>query len=159
VFSGKVREVLTYGIHRQLTDDELIQAAKDAGAWDFIQTLPGDLDAEIAADGQSLSGGQRQRLVLAREFLRNADVLLLDEPTSALDATTAQAVEETVFRLFRGKTILMVTHDMSLVSGMDQIVVLQDGDLVGRGTYDELKGSCPLFREMVAAQRREEACV
>ena len=53
----------------------------------------------------------------------------------------------------------MVTHDMSLVSGMDQIVVLQDGDLVGRGTCDELKGSCPLFREMVAAQRREEACV
>lgn len=159
VFSGKIREVLTYGIHRQMTDDELIQAAKDAGAWDFIQTLPGALDAEIAADGQSLSGGQRQRLVLAREFLRNADVLLLDEPTSALDATTAQAVEETVFRLFRGKTILMVTHDMSLVSNMDQIVVLQDGDLVGRGTYDELNGSCPLFREMVAAQRREEACV
>ena len=157
VFSGKVREILTYGINRDVEDDELVEAAKCAGAWDFIQTLPGALDAEIAADGQSLSGGQRQRLVLAREFLRNADVLLLDEPTSALDATTAQAVEETVFRLFRGKTILMVTHDMSLVSNMDQIVVLQEGDLVGQGSYETLLESCPLFREMVTAQRREEA--
>ena len=157
VFSGKVREILTYGINRDVEDDELVEAAKCAGAWDFIQTLPGALDAEIAADGQSLSGGQRQRLVLAREFLRNADVLLLDEPTSALDAITAQAVEETVFRLFRGKTILMVTHDMSLVSNMDQIVVLQEGDLVGQGSYETLLESCPLFREMVTAQRREEA--
>ncbi len=157
VFSGTVREALTYGIRRSVSDQELIDAARSAGAWDFVEKMPGQLDAAIAADGASLSGGQRQRLVLAREFLRNADVLLLDEPTSALDAKTAQAVEDTIFRMFGGKTILMVTHDMSLVSRMDQIIVLKEGQLVGRGARAELLESCPLFREMVEAQQREEA--
>lgn len=92
VFSGSIREILTYGIDRPFTDEELTAAAQCAGAWDFIQTLAGGLETRVTADGQSLSGGQRQRLVLAREFLRGADVLLLDEPTSALDAKTAQAV-------------------------------------------------------------------
>ncbi len=157
VFSGTVREALTYGINRTVSDDEMITAAQSAGAWDFVEKMPGQLDAVISADGSSLSGGQRQRLVLAREFLRNADVLLLDEPTSALDAKTAQAVEKTIFDLFRGKTILMVTHDMSLVSGMNQIVVLQNGECVGRGTYEELLISCPFFAEMVHSQQGEGA--
>ena len=155
VFSGSVREAMTYGIRRDLTDEEIITAAQNAGAWDFIQKLSGGLDAKITSDGASLSGGQRQRLVLAREFLRNADVLLLDEPTSALDAKTAQTVKQTIFRLFRGKTMLMVTHDMTLVSDMDQIVVLHDGEVVGQGTYDQVLADCPLFREMVEAQQKE----
>ena len=155
VFSGSVREAMTYGIRRDLTDEEIITAAQNAGAWDFIQKLSGGLDAKITADGASLSGGQRQRLVLAREFLRNADVLLLDEPTSALDAKTAQTVKQTIFRLFWGKTMLMVTHDMTLVSDMDQIVVLHDGEVVGQGTYDQVLADCSLFREMVEAQQKE----
>lgn len=155
VFSGSVREAMTYGIRRDLTDEEIITAAQNAGAWDFIQKLSGGLDAKITADGASLSGGQRQRLVLAREFLRNANVLLLDEPTSALDAKTAQTVKQTIFRLFRGKTMLMVTHDMTLVSDMDQIVVMHDGEVVGQGTYDQVLADCSLFREMVEAQQKE----
>lgn len=155
VFSGTVRQALTYGINRTISDEELIAAAQSAGAWDLVEKMPSGLDATIAADGASLSGGQRQRLVLAREFLRNADVLLLDEPTSALDAQTALAVEKIIFRMFRGKTILLVTHDMSLVSGMDQIIVLQDGRTVGQGTYDQLLVTCPLFQEMVHAQQKE----
>lgn len=153
VFSGTVRGILTYGIRREVSDRELEEAARNAGAWEFVQRLPGGLDGQVAADGASLSGGQRQRLVLAREFLRNADILLLDEPTSALDAKTAQAVEETILRLFKGKTILMVTHDMSLLRGMDQIVVLQKGEIKGRGDYRSLLEECPLFREMVQMQK------
>lgn len=155
VFSGSVREVLTYGIKRAVTDEEIIAAAQNAGAWEFIQKVPGELDGKITADGASMSGGQRQRLVLAREFLRDADVLLLDEPTSALDAKTAQKVKETIFRLFRGKPMLMVTHDMSLVSDMDQIVVLHNGEIVGQGTYDQMLVTCPLFQEMVTTQQME----
>lgn len=153
VFSGTVREILTYGIRREIPNGELEEAARSAGAWEFIRKLPGGLDGEVSADGASLSGGQRQRLVLAREFLRNADILLLDEPTSALDAKTAQAVEETILRMFQGKTILMITHDMSLLEGMDQIVVLQEGELQGTGRYAALLESCPLFREMVEMQK------
>lgn len=159
VFSGTVREILTYGIRRDTTDDELITAAKNAGAWEFVQEQLGGLDAQVAADGQSLSGGQRQRLVLAREFLRDADILLLDEPTSALDATTAQAVEDTIFRMFRGKTIIMITHDMSLLSRMDQILVLQEGNLVGKGTFGALMEDCELFRDMVQTQKKEVEAV
>lgn len=152
VFSGTVREILTYGLRREVSEDELTEAAKSVGAWEFISALPQGLDSEIAADGSSLSGGQRQRLVLAREFLRNADILLLDEPTSALDATTAQAVEETILRVFRGKTILMITHDMSLLKGMDQVVVMEEGEVKGCGTYETLLSTCPLLNEMVQMQ-------
>lgn len=155
VFSGTVREALTYGIRRPISDEELAEAAHGAGAWDFIQALPGGLNGWVAADGQSLSGGQRKRLVLAREFLRDADVLLLDEPTSALDAATARAVEAALFDMFRGKTILMVTHDMSLLDRMDQVVVLKDGQLAGHGTYASLLESCPLFQEMVRTRQTE----
>lgn len=157
VFGGTVREILSYGINRAVTDEELKNAAQSAGAWEFIQALPGGLDAQIKTDGQSLSGGQRQRLVLAREFLRDADILLLDEPTSALDAPTAQAVEETIFRMFKGKTILMVTHDLSMLSHMDQIVVMDNGVMSGNGSYNELLSNCPLFQEMVRTQRTGEA--
>lgn len=157
VFGGTVREILSYGINRKVTDEELKNAAQYAGAWGFIQTLPDGLDTQIKADGQSLSGGQRQRLVLAREFLRDADILLLDEPTSALDAATARAVEETIFRMFKGKTILMVTHDLSLLSHMDQIVVMNNGVMSGNGSYSELLSNCQLFQEMVRTQRMGEA--
>ena len=156
VFSGTVKEILTYGIRRQVSDEELTTAAQSAGAWEFIQTLPAGMESPIAADGQSLSGGQRQRLVLAREFLRGADILLLDEPTSALDASTAQAVEQTIFRMFHGKTVLMITHDMSLLHDMDQILVMKDGELVGQGTYAQLLAGCPLFGEMVRSQKDKE---
>ena len=157
VFSGTIREILTYGITRELDDATIIQAAKSAGAWDFIEKLPGALSATISADGQSLSGGQRQRLVLAREFLRDADVLLFDEPTSALDATTAKAVQETIFRLFKGKTILMITHDLALTESLDQILVLNGGELEGMGSREALLKTCPLFAQMVAAQSGKEA--
>lgn len=95
--------------------------------------------------------------MLAREFLRDADILLLDEPTSALDAATAQAVEKTIFQMFRGKTILLVTHDLSLVTHMDQIVVLDGGVLSAQGSYEELLERCALFREMVRTQDEGEA--
>ncbi len=156
VFSGTIREALTYGIRRTVSDQELQEAAQSAGAWEFIQRMPQGLDTVLAANGDSLSGGQRQRLVIAREFLKNADILLLDEPTSALDAQTAKAVSETIVRLFRGKTVLLVTHDMSLLPGMENIVVLSAGGVVGNGSYTNLMEHCPLFAEMVHSQQGEE---
>lgn len=156
VFSGTIREALTYGIRRTVSDRELQEAAQCAGAWEFIRRMPKGLDTVLAANGDSLSGGQRQRLVIAREFLKNADVLLLDEPTSALDAQTAKAVEETIVRLFQGKTVLLVTHDMSLLPGMENIVVLSAGSVAGTGSYANLMEHCPLFAEMVHSQQGEE---
>ncbi len=156
VFSGTVREALTYGIEREVTDEEIWQAARTAGFADYLELQPDGLDAAVSSGGGSMSGGQRQRLVLTREFLRGAEILLLDEPTSALDAESSAMVQQAILTLFRGRTVLMVTHDMDLLRGMDRIVVLQDSKLAGCGTYDQLLESCPLFREMIETQENEQ---
>lgn len=156
VFSGTVREAMTYGIDREITDNELIEAARQSGFFEYLKLQSKGLDTPVASAGTSMSGGQLQRLVLAREFLRNASVLLLDEPTSALDTESALAVQETILTMFAGKTVVLVTHDLHLVQKVDQIIVLQDGELVGRGNYDLLMQDCPLFREMVTTQMQEE---
>ncbi len=156
VFSGTVREALTYGIEREISDEEILKAARDAGFAEYLELQPEGLDAAVAPGGESMSGGQRQRLVLAREFLRGAEILLLDEPTSALDAESTAQVQRAIFSLFRDRTVLMVTHDMSLLRGVDQIVVLQESRLVGCGTYEQLLRSCDLFREMIETQEKEQ---
>lgn len=155
VFSGTVREALTYGIQREVSDGEIWQAAGMAGFTDYLELQSQGLDAQVSSGGGSMSGGQRQRLVLTREFLRGAQILLLDEPTSALDAESSAMVQRAIFTLFKGKTVLMVTHDMDLLRGMDQIIVLQESRLVGCGTYDRLMESCDLFREMIETRENE----
>lgn len=157
VFSGTLREALTYGILRQVTDQEILAAAERSGFSQVMESWGSGLDTVITVGGASMSGGQRQRLVLTREFLRNADILLLDEPTSALDAVAAKAVQDAVFELFPGKTKVIVTHDLALMERADRIVVLSGGELAGCGTYEELEKNCGLFRELLAAQETEEA--
>lgn len=147
---------MTYGIHRQVSDQEILEAAKQSGFYDTIQAWDDGLDTMIAANGSSLSGGQRQRLVLTREFLRNGEILLLDEPTSALDAVAAKSVQDTIYQLFQGKTKVIVTHDLSMMEQADQIVVLSAGAVAGCGTYEELNQTCPLFQELVATQTQGE---
>lgn len=152
VFSGTAREALTYGIRREVSDEEIWQAARASGFAEYLEQQPQGLETPVSAGGNSMSGGQRQRLVLTREFLRSSEILLLDEPTSALDAETAAMVQQAIFTLFKGKTVLIVTHDMHLLEGMNQIIVLEESRLVGCGSYDELMESCPLFREMILTQ-------
>lgn len=156
VFSGTVRECLTYGVSRQVSDGELEQAAKLSGIYDYIAGQAGGFDAPLSIWGSGLSGGQRQRLVIARELLKNADILLLDEPTSALDPESAQAVSDTFFTRFQGKTVVTVTHELSFIAGADQIVVMDQGRVVGRGVHRELMKSCPVYRELVEEQSYQE---
>lgn len=156
VFSGTVREAVTYGIRREISDEEIRKASDLSGLSDYINKQALGLDTPVSAGGSSLSGGQRQRMVLTREFLRNSDILLLDEPTSALDANTAKAVQKAIVTLFKGKTVIIVTHDMNLLEGMDRIIVLENSRLAGSGSYEELMGTCDLFREMIETQKNSE---
>ncbi len=156
VFSGSFREVLTYGVANPVSDEELAKAAKLAGIYDFITSQPGGFDSVIAAWGGSLSGGQRQRLVIAREVLKDAPILVFDEPTSALDATTARQIQETIVTTFKGKTIIMVSHDLSLVGNADQIVVVDKGSICATGTHCDLMEKCPVYRELVDEQAYQE---
>lgn len=153
VFSGTLREALTYGITREVSDEEIMEAAVRSGFDKYIEQQKDGLDALVALEGLNMSGGQRQRLVFTRELLRKADMVLMDEPTSALDATTAAAVKEAIFSIFAGKTLVIVSHDLNLIRDMDQIVVLNEGRMEGCGTYEQLVRSCGLFQEMVSGTK------
>lgn len=156
IFGGTFRECLTYGIGRSVSKEELISAAKQADIYNFIMGQKEKFETNVAIWGSTLSGGQRQRLVIARELLKNADVLLLDEPTSALDAETAGAVSKTIFKNFAGKTIVTVTHELNFISEADQIIVLSHGKVAGCGTHDELMKSCVEYRELLEEQSYQE---
>ncbi len=156
MFSGTIREAMTYGITRTVSQDELESAAAASGVLSDIQAIPGGFDGKVAAWGESLSGGQRQKLVVAREMLRNAEVLLLDEPTSALDINTAASIHNTLTDHFTGKTIVTVTHDLRLIAKADQIVVMDGGHVAGCGAHEALMKTCPLYRELVEEQSYQE---
>ena len=156
VFSGTVRECLTYGLSRQFSDGELMEAAKLAGIDAYIAQQPGGLEAPLAIWGSGMSGGQRQRLVIARELLKGADILLLDEPTSALDAEAAAAVSDTFYTRFKGKTIVTVTHELNFIAGADKIIVLDHGKVAGQGSHEELMQSCENYRKLVEEQSYQE---
>ncbi len=156
IFCGTAREALTYGIHRPVSDDEIWGAAEKSGFRKLLKSWDQGLDTPIAAGGTSLSGGQRQRLVLTREFLRDPKVLLLDEPTSALDAAASGMVQDTIFSMFPGRTKLIITHDLSLIGRVDQIVVLHEGAMAGCGTYEQLLEGCEVFQRLVAAHQGEK---
>lgn len=156
IFSGTIREVLTYGVSRNVTEDELWQAATAAGIDRFIRGCAQGFDTELTISGGSLSGGQRQRLVIAREIVRNAGIILLDEPTSALDAETASAITDIFFNGFAGRTMIAVTHELRLIARADRIIVLDHGQVKGIGTHEQLMKNCRLYHDLVEEQSYQE---
>ncbi len=134
LFSTTVRENIAYG-RPEATEEEIIEAARRAQADDFVRQLPGGYGSQVGERGGHLSVGQRQRIGIARAFLKDSPILLLDEPTSALDPTTERAIMDTLESLMQGRTTLIITHRLSTVHHLDQIVVLKDGRMVetGRG--------------------------
>lgn len=159
IFSGTIREALTYGIHREIGDDELERVTKLSDIYDFIMERPGGFDAELAIWGSAMSGGQRQRMVIARELLKDAEILLLDEPTSALDVETAVQISDTFFRGFEGKTIITITHELNFIAHADNIIVLKQGVIEATGTHEELMETSPTYRGLVEEQSYQEVFV
>lgn len=159
IFSGTAREALTYGLHREVSDEEIWKAAEKTGFADVLRKWDKGLDAPVAPGGTSMSGGQRQKLVLTREFMRNTDIILLDEPTSALDASASGMIQDLIFDMFPDRTKIIITHDLSLLEKVDQIVVLNKGEVAGCGSYKELYGTCGAFMELLAACQTETEAV
>lgn len=155
LFSGTIRDNLTLG-GVSATDAELYSALRTAQG-QFVLDKDGGLDAELEQGGKNLSGGQRQRLTIARALARKPLILILDDSASALDAATDASLR----RALRGLdvTLIIVSQRVSAMRGTDGIIVLDDGKLVGRGTEEELLGSCPVYREIYASQTRGEAAV
>lgn len=156
IFSGTLRELLTYGIEREIADEEIYAAAEKTGFDEYLRLCKAGLDTQTAPGG-SMSGGQSQRLVLTREVLRGGDIILLDEPTSALDINVSAKIQDTVDSVFANKTRILVTHDLRFAQRYDKILVLDQGKLVGEGTHEELLAACPVYRAM--NENAEEAAI
>ncbi len=137
-----VRDNIRYG-RPDATDEEVLEAARRAEALDFIKGLSDikgrkGLDAHVGERGVKLSGGQRQRIAIARVILKDAPILLLDEATSALDSEAEAAIQENLYRLMEGKTVIAIAHRLSTIAAMDRLVVMDQGRIVEEGSHDEL---------------------
>ena len=148
VVSGTLREALTYGIDRDVTDEEIFAAAERTGFGDYLRLCRDGLDTEVAPGAASMSGGQSQRLVLTREVLRGGEIILMDEPTSALDVRVSAKIQDTMDTVFADKTRILITHDLDLARNYDRILVMERGRLVGDGTYETLLETCEAYRKM-----------
>lgn len=137
LFDGTVRENIAYGAG-EVTDEEIIAAAKKANIHEYIVTLKNGYDTQVGERGVKLSGGQRQRIAIARVFLKNPKLLILDEATSALDNATEMQIQASLEELSRGRTVIVVAHRLSTVKNADEIVVLDKEGIVEQGTHDEL---------------------
>ncbi|PSV23652.1 lipid ABC transporter permease/ATP-binding protein [Photobacterium leiognathi subsp. mandapamensis] len=138
LFNDTIANNIAYASHDAYSREDIERAAELAYAMDFIKDMDNGLDTVIGENGVSLSGGQRQRLAIARALLRNAPVLILDEATSALDTESERAIQSALDELQKDRTVLVIAHRLSTIENADQILVVDDGEIVERGTHAEL---------------------
>jgi ATP-binding cassette subfamily B protein len=155
LFSGTVASNLRYG-RPDATDDELWEALEIAQARDFVAEMPEKLDAPIAQGGTNVSGGQRQRLAIARALVKKPEIYVFDDSFSALDTATDARLRQALTRKVRDATMIVVAQRVSTIIGADQILVLDHGEIVARGTHDELLKSSDTYAEIVHSQLRAE---
>jgi ATP-binding cassette subfamily B protein len=151
LFTGTVADNLRYG-RSDATDEEMWSALEIAQARDFVEAMPGGLEARVAQGGSNLSGGQRQRLAIARAVIRRPDVYLFDDSFSALDLATDARLRAALKPVTRDATVLIVAQRVSTIRDADLILVLEDGLVVGRGTHDALLADCTTYQEIVESQ-------
>ena len=151
LFNNTIMENIRIG-RMDATDDEVIAAAKLAHCEEFAQKLPDGWNTMIGENGSELSGGERQRISIARAFLKDAPVILLDEATASLDVDNETLIQESLSRLIKNKTVMIIAHRMRTVANADKIVVLKDGVVVESGEPSELKNENGVYAQMINAQ-------
>ena len=155
LFSGTVRSNLLFA-NPSATDQELWAALDIAQATDFVKAMPGQLDEPISQGGSNVSGGQRQRLAIARALVRQPEIYLFDDSFSALDLATDARLRAALAPVTADATVVIVAQRVSTIKDADQIMVLEDGHVVGLGTHRELLDGCPTYQEIVASQMSAE---
>lgn len=154
LFSGTIRDNMKWG-NKNATDEEIIEALKIAQAYDFVSKLPKGLDSFVEQGGKNFSGGQKQRLCIARGIASNPKILILDDSFSALDFATDAALRLALKENTDDMTVIIVTQRCSTIKNADLILVLDDGELAGKGTHESLFDSCETYREICLSQLSE----
>jgi ABC-type multidrug transport system fused ATPase/permease subunit len=150
LFRGSIEENILFGT--EATRDAVVTSAKQAHADEFIDGIEGGYDAEVFEHGTSLSGGQKQRLAIARALLRNPSMMIFDEATSQIDTESEFLINAMLDSFCEGRTVILIAHRLSTVQTADRILVLDQGELVGDGSHDELLASCELYRRLAETQ-------
>ncbi|MDQ0168481.1 ABC transporter ATP-binding protein [Bacillus horti] len=152
IMSGTIRENICYGLEREVSQEELEQAAALANASSFIHDLEEGYETEVGERGIKLSGGQRQRIAIARAIIRNPKLLLLDEATSNLDSESEKLIQDALQQLMQGRTTLIIAHRLATVVQADQILVVENGEVTGQGTHDQLYRENTLYQKLASQQ-------
>ena len=152
LFTGTIRENLMWG-RPGATEEEMLQAARDAQAYDFIMALPDGFDTQLTQGGSNVSGGQKQRLCIARAMLRKPSILILDDSTSAVDSATEAAIRESFAKNLKDSTVIIIAQRISSVQYADEILILDDDHIAGRGTHEELLRTNAIYQEIYRSQQ------
>lgn len=148
LMNGTIRDNVTYG-KSDVLETDIIEALKNAYAWDFVQQFEKGLDTEVGEGGIKLSGGQRQRIAIARALFRNPAILLLDEATSNLDNDSERAVQKAIEYVMKGRTTVIIAHRLSTIVHADQILVFEDGLITGSGKHEELQEHHTYYKQLI----------
>ena len=138
LFEGTIRDNLKYGVDREVSDEEIIEAAKSVCADNFIRTMPGGYDMMLSKGAENISQGQRQLLTIARAIVANPEIMILDEATSNVDAHTGQTIQDAMATLMKGRTSFVIAHRLSTIRDSQQILYMENGDIKEVGTHESL---------------------
>ncbi len=155
LFNDTIRNNIAYGVADTVDEAQIVEAARRAYAWEFIQQMPDGLDTEVGERGVLLSGGQRQRIAIARALLKDAPILILDEATSALDTESERYIQRAMEDLMQDRTTLVIAHRLSTIEHADRIVVMDRGKIIEQGTHAELLARDGLYAKLHAMQFRD----
>jgi ATP-binding cassette subfamily B protein len=156
LFSRTIRENITYGVGREVPDEEVYAAAQAAAVHEVILSFPDGYSTLVGEKGVTLSGGQKQRVAIARTLLKNPRILILDDATSSVDMETEAEIRQALERLMEGRTTFVIAHRIQSVMAADLILVLKDGRVVQRGTHAELMAEQGFYRQIYDLQARLE---
>jgi ABC-type multidrug transport system fused ATPase/permease subunit len=151
LFAGTIRDNISFG-KPYSSEEDIIEAAKKAHAWDFISSFPDGLDTQVGDRGIQLSGGQKQRIAIARAIIKNPTILILDEATSALDSESERLVQDALDKLMVGRTSFVIAHRLSTIKNAEKILVIQHGNIVEHGTHDDLIKAKGIYSNLVELQ-------
>ncbi|MFA5408749.1 MAG: ABC transporter ATP-binding protein, partial [Bacilli bacterium] len=155
LFSGTIASNLKYGAENA-SEEDMNHASQIAQALDFISEKPDKFETEIAQGGTNVSGGQKQRLSIARALIKKPEIYIFDDTFSALDFKTDACLRKALKKETKDSTILIVAQRISTIMNADQIIVLEKGEIVGKGTHDELMANCPVYQEIALSQLSKE---